>query len=182
MRGEAGGGIRLCALSASDADAITRFCSDWELAKTTGRLPYPYERRHAEAFLAEALAPGRKARAVSRAIRLGDDLIGVTGWTAVKDGVVADFGYWLGRPYWGRGFGSRAARLAIGVIFDDPQVREVGASVFQDNPASARVLVKCGFVQIGEGMGESAARGGEHPLWRFVLSRQQRARREGEAA
>jgi len=54
-------------------------------------------------------------------------------------------GYWLGRPFWGRGVGTRAVKLFL----QRERVRPLYADPFSGNPASIRILEKCGFERSG---------------------------------
>jgi RimJ/RimL family protein N-acetyltransferase len=54
-------------------------------------------------------------------------------------------GYWLGRPFWGRGVGTRALRL---FLRREP-VRPLYADPYSGNTASVRLLEKCGFERAG---------------------------------
>jgi RimJ/RimL family protein N-acetyltransferase len=68
-------------------------------------------------------------------------------------------GYWIGRPHWGQGYATEALRLVI------LRARALGAQgllaeTFPENPASARVLAKCGFRDRGMGLRHYPARGG----------------------
>ena len=65
--------------------------------------------------------------------------------------------YWLGKSYWGQGI----ATQALTAFLDMVQVRPIFARVAKDNPASRRVLEKCGFTVCGEGRGYANARGTE---------------------
>jgi len=68
-------------------------------------------------------------------------------------------GYWIGRPYWGRGFGTEAvAELAERAFKMYPHGR-IGAGVFRENTASLRVLRKLGFNAVGTKTVESRSRG-----------------------
>ena len=58
-------------------------------------------------------------------------------------------GYWIGRPFWGRGYGTEAVALLVDHAFERHAGRHVGAGVFDDNPASRRVLEKLGFAGPG---------------------------------
>lgn len=62
--------------------------------------------------------------------------------------------YWIGREFWGRGIATSALSQLLSIIVDRP----VFARVAKDNFASFRVLVKCGFVIVGEGSGYANAR------------------------
>jgi [ribosomal protein S5]-alanine N-acetyltransferase len=58
----------------------------------------------------------------------------------------AELGYWLGEPYWGRGIITAAIPQMLKFAFDTYDITRVYARPFGNNPASARVLEKCGFV------------------------------------
>ncbi len=85
------------------------------------------------------------------AVALDDRAVGGCG-IVVQDGALrcnAEIGYWLARPYWGRGIGTRVATVLTERAFDDPAVMRVFAPVHAYNPASVRVLENCGFVREG---------------------------------
>ncbi len=54
-------------------------------------------------------------------------------------------GYWLGRPFWGRGVGTRALRLFL----ERERARPLHADPSAGNTASIRLLERCGFVRSG---------------------------------
>jgi len=60
-----------------------------------------------------------------------------------------EMGYWLGEPFWGRGFTSRAVGAASDWAFGNYKVVRIFATVFSHNVASMRVLEKSGFQQEG---------------------------------
>ena len=74
--------------------------------------------------------------------------------------------YWLGREYWGRGLASAA--LAAFLEHVNP-ARPMRARVAKDNPASLRVLQKCGFRIVGEDRGYAHARGAETEEYLLLL-------------
>ena len=59
----------------------------------------------------------------------------------------AEIGYWLGEPFWGRGIVTDAVRAVVPVAFGTFDIARIQAGIFSENPASARVLEKCGFVR-----------------------------------
>jgi RimJ/RimL family protein N-acetyltransferase len=61
----------------------------------------------------------------------------------------ARFGYWLGEPFWGRGIMSAAVRATADFALSQLDFVRLEAPVFEWNPASMRVLEKCGFVREG---------------------------------
>ncbi|MBU2548058.1 MAG: GNAT family N-acetyltransferase, partial [Proteobacteria bacterium] len=61
----------------------------------------------------------------------------------------AELGYWLAEPYWGRGIVTACLLRYMEFQFDRYDWLRVYAEPFADNPASIRVLEKCGFSREG---------------------------------
>ena len=59
-------------------------------------------------------------------------------------------GYWIARPYWNRGICTEALRMMLGHIRRTTDIKSLISGHFVDNPASGRVMEKCGFVPTGE--------------------------------
>ena len=76
-----------------------------------------------------------------------------------------EIGYWIGKPYWGKGIATEALLLLLHYF----KARPVYARVAKDNPASLRVLQKCGFTICGKNRGFANARGQE--IEEFILRR-----------
>ena len=71
--------------------------------------------------------------------------VGCCGLWAPGKGVGASLGYYLARPYWGRGLASEASRAFIEVAFTRLALEWVEADAEERNAASEQVLRKCGF-------------------------------------
>lgn len=86
----------------------------------------------------------------TRLIDLGEDggVIGAIGWRRPQPHII-DFGYYLGRRWWGRGFMAEAVRLLLDSAKSDPAVYRVSAYCYVDNTASARVLERSGLTLEG---------------------------------
>ena len=132
-----------------DAARIAALADDFDIARMTSRIPHPFRPRDAEIFL-DRMAAADRAREATFAIE--DRIEGVVGILALDQsgGLGPEIGYWVGRPYWGRGIASEAARAALSWAGGEWRKRVVVAGHFADNPASARVLVKAGFLYTGE--------------------------------
>ena len=59
-------------------------------------------------------------------------------------------GYWVAKPYWNQGICTEALRLMIEHIRQTTDIQSLISGHFIDNPASGRVMEKCGFVPTGE--------------------------------
>ena len=74
-------------------------------------------------------------------------------------------GYWVGRPYWNRGICTEALKMMIEYIKETTDIPSLISSHYVDNPASGRVMEKCGFVDTGEESIDESLFGGEnHPM------------------
>ncbi len=139
----------------ADIDILVGEISDFEVSKMLARVPYPYRRRDAEAFLASAGAAW--AGDLPLAITLDDRLIGGIGLSGVRR--EHEFGYWLGRSHWGQGYATEAGHAFLAYVFDafDPDI--VRSGVFVGNAASLRVQEKLGFEPVGTRKVHCLARG-----------------------
>lgn len=77
-----------------------------------------------------------------------------------------EIGYWIGKPYWGKGI----ATAALSAFLKHVTVRPLHARAAKDNLASLRVLQKCGFLLTGEDKGYAGARGEEVEEWVLTLN------------
>jgi RimJ/RimL family protein N-acetyltransferase len=128
---------------------------DFNVSRNLAQVPYPYDEGDAEAFIAGPLE-GRHHRFAI--LRKADNLfIGAAGLH--EDGLGLEFGYWLGRPFWGQGFATEAVARLVTFAFKDLGEAAVHAGWFYDNPASGHVLAKLGARHNGSKMRDSRARG-----------------------
>lgn len=137
---------------ADDAPRVTELIGEWDVINMLGRAPWPYQLGDAENWITRMeLARDEGTEYAFLAEHADDGVIAASGLNLVdKDRAIWEIGYWVGKPYWGRGFVTEAAR---GVL--DWATKEAGISAFVsghiiDNPASGRVLEKLGFEVAGE--------------------------------
>jgi RimJ/RimL family protein N-acetyltransferase len=151
---------------AGEAAAIASLANDKRIAINTSRIPHPYGLDDAEQFIARANHRGGSAAFV---IALGETLIGACGVDQREDG--PEIGYWLGVPYWGSGYATEAIRALIDHAFDDLRCEVLTAGARVSNPASRRVLEKCGFQWTGVRLARVRAINSAAPADRFRLDR-----------
>ena len=107
----------LRAPNAGDLGAITQLCGDYAIARMTSRMPHPYAEADAHRFVG-LVARQDLARERTFAIELpGEGLIGCLGFHKARGGPL-EFGYWIGQPYWGRGFATEAAAGALLALYE----------------------------------------------------------------
>lgn len=102
---------------------------------------------------------------------INDAVTGNAGALAGNGGDAAELGYWIGVPFWGCGYATEAARGLIDYAFGDLGYKVLTASARVSNPASRRVLEKCGFRWTGVGLRRIRAIGSSAPVDRFRLER-----------
>jgi RimJ/RimL family protein N-acetyltransferase len=147
-----------------DASPIAQLANDLRVAAMTARLPHPYSEADAEQFIAQA-GPS------TFTVTLADGApIGVCGIDCSR-GERPELGYWLAARYWGHGYATEAARAVIDHAFDDPAVEALVAGARVSNPASRRVLEKCGFQWTGVELRRIRAIASSAPVDRFRLDR-----------
>jgi ribosomal-protein-alanine N-acetyltransferase len=154
-------------LTLADAHHFTRlFDSDWDAVRQTGRMPYPPDEVAIQRWIAGHLGVGNHAFLLIRKEDHGVLGSGGFGGSSGRFGRVAELGYGLGRAYWGRGY----ATEAVGAMLDHARslgLHRLEAYSFVDNPASARVLEKAGFTDLGVIIRNYPARGGRRDVRHF---------------
>jgi RimJ/RimL family protein N-acetyltransferase len=151
----------------ADVKAIARLANDRRVAQNTSRLPHPYTVSDAQTFV-EALAS--QPRDTSFLITRDGDPLGIAGIDLTRSDI-PEIGYWLGVPYWDQGYATEAARAVIDYAFEEFGSAELRAGARVVNPASRRVLEKCGFQWTGVELRRVLSLGGSVPVDRFRLDR-----------
>jgi len=101
--------------------------------------------------------------------------VGVIGFHSPTAGRLDDMnlGYAVHPDHWGCGYATQAVNAVAAFVFDRYDCASISADFFDDNPASGRVLEKCGFKVVAHGQATGAARGFETPDTTMQLQRQQ---------
>lgn len=137
----------------SDAERLYELFANWEVIRWLDSPPWPYAPEHAQQFVSARKAPHPDF--ITSAITLDDALIGVIDaivkpTSAVQRQRGYAIGYWIGQPFWGRGYMSEAARDFIAYVFATIPDDAIYSGAFCDNAASLRIQEKLGFKRNGE--------------------------------
>lgn len=151
----------------TDVPALAALANNRRIADMLGRMPHPYGEREARAFAAQQ---AERSAGVVYALTLSEDgaFVGCAGLNATERGL--ELGYWIGEPFWGRGLATEAAHALVDLAFRDTEVAVLHASCRVINPASRRVIHKCGFQYAAQGM-MNALVAGQVPIERYRLDR-----------
>ncbi|WP_299627578.1 GNAT family N-acetyltransferase [uncultured Tateyamaria sp.] len=150
----------------SDMGLIELYASDERVARMTTSIPHPVPPGLTEAFITRAMQDDREEDVwvMDGLCAGGAEVMGVISLERM-DRNQSEVGYWVGPPYWNTGLASDAVQALV-------EANPMGnanmfASVFQDNPASARVLTHCGFEYLGDAESFSVARDASVPTWTY---------------
>jgi RimJ/RimL family protein N-acetyltransferase len=173
-----------------DAKRVAVLVNDRRIAENTARIPHPYTVDDATEWIRAAFSQP----ATSYLITVADEVIGACGLdmppspplsphppspahggglgrVAAEGREGAQLGYWIGVPFWGCGYATEAARCLIDHAFGNLGYEVLTASARVSNPASRRVLEKCGFQWTGVGLCRIRAISSSVPVDRFRLER-----------
>ena len=130
----------------SDAASLVKYANNRKIwLNMRDRFPHPYRDEDAFAFLKLV-----KAQQPTTFFAIANDaeVIGGIGIMINQDvhRLTAELGYWLGEPFWGKGFVTESVQKFSDYAFDKYGLIRIYAEAYADNKASARVLEKAGFV------------------------------------
>jgi len=155
-------------LRLSDSGLIDLHAGDARVAKATTSIPHPLPPGTTEAFIARAQSANRTEDVwtMDGTKSGGPEVMGVISLDRLERGQ-CEISFWVAPAYWNTGVASAAVAALIGA--NPLECRTIFATVFQDNPASARVLTNSGFEYLGDAETFSVARNAKVPTWTYSL-------------
>lgn len=143
--------LRIEPLAPRHAESLERLIADWNVARFTANIPHPYPTGGMAAFIDAVRAAMEGPRPNWRgAVIFEGEPVGSVGLRRGEDAHV--LGYWLGRPFWGRGIGKEAARAFSDAALIRGLTTRLTASTMPTNGASRAVLIHASFVETGRGV------------------------------
>lgn len=131
-----------------EAPVVQQLAGEYEVALNTLMVPHPYPDGAAEQWIASLPEDFELDRSHVFAVDDGQ-LTGAAGLMFRGD-AIAEIGYWIGKPFWGRGYASEAARELVRYGFESCGLHRIFAMHFSRNPASGRVLRNAGMTYEGK--------------------------------
>ncbi|MCP4703417.1 MAG: GNAT family N-acetyltransferase [candidate division Zixibacteria bacterium] len=130
--------------SLDDAPQVQKLAGDKEIARTTLLIPHPYKDSDAKEWISTHEPMLKEDKSVTYAVILAetDDLIGAIGLTLSKIYEHAELGYWIGVPFWGKGYCTEAAKVTLKFGFENLKLHRIFAHHMTNNPASGKVMEK----------------------------------------
>jgi len=133
----------------ADALRVQALLAEAEVAEPTASIPQPYPPGAAAAWIASHDVDRERGAQYTYAVASADGatLIGAIALRPLAD-IHENIGYWIGRAYWGRGYATAATMAITALAFGYLDCETLAASHLERNPASGRVLEKCGFTPL----------------------------------
>lgn len=139
--------LLLAALQPEQALTLSRLADEPTIAAMTAALPSPYTLEHAQVFIAETHDQYAAGQTVSLGVHIQatGELTGIVSLRLSMSHHSGNLGYWTGTRYQNQGYACEAAKGLLKHGFKDMNLNRIAGQCFSDNPASARVLEKCGL-------------------------------------
>lgn len=152
-------------LRAEDAAQVARLAGDFRIADVTRSIPHPYPPELAQRWIEQCARDGAAGVAACFAIVevASGELVGSIALKDIARGE-AEVGYWIGVPYWNRGYASEACNALVEFAFARLHLRRLHARHLARNPQSGRVLFKAGFRHLGLGHSQCGCQGALEPV------------------
>ena len=135
----------------SDAKKVQILAGDKQVASTTLMIPHPYPDGAAEEWIKTHKEKYASGRGVYFAITLKEngELVGAINLLNIIDSQRGELAYWVGVPYWNKGYCTEAGEAVLSYGFLDRGLNRIHARYFSRNHASGRVLEKLGMIHEG---------------------------------
>lgn len=142
--------LRIEPISMKYVAEVQQFASDPRVAANT-LLPEPYPENGAEMFIEWVNLEENKGHEFHYAIVVDEVLVGMVGITRIDwENKTGEIGYWIGTPYWGKGYATEAVKQMTKIGFEELKLVHIVAIILKRNPISMRVVEKVGYRYIGE--------------------------------
>lgn len=135
----------------SDAEALFKYASDPEVGPRAGWPPHKSVEESLEIIKNVFSCEGMWAVE----LKGSSEAIGCVGYLPAAgsnldiDDDQCEVGYWIARPYWNKGICSEALAAVVDYCFNVKGFTVLWGDYFPENPASGKVMEKCGFVDTG---------------------------------
>ncbi len=134
--------VRIEPLEMKHAPLLQRYASDAAIAATT-LVPHPLPENWGERWARGAMRYRNEGSYFCYAVYNGETFVGLCAVGQYRG--KPEIHYWIGKPFWGQGYGTAAAFAVLKRVFSEQGYPAIAASSYTHNPASMRILEKCGF-------------------------------------
>lgn len=138
--------------TASDIPNIVQYAGHEKVADTTQNMPHPYKEKDAIFWINMAKEGLETQTHFIFGIRLKttQELIGGIGITVNQSFDRGELGYWIGVPFWNKGYATEAVQLVLQFGFEQLALNKIYAVHLIGNDSSGKVMIKNGMIKEGE--------------------------------
>ncbi|WP_042479196.1 GNAT family N-acetyltransferase [Bacillus ndiopicus] len=135
----------------TDAEQVAALCNNYNIYKSTMYLPHPYKVEDALTWIEYHHENFLEDRSYELAVtdKETNEVYGAIALSNNKHFNQGELAYWIGEPYWGKGYATEAAKAIVQFAFEEKKLHKVFARYFATNPASGKVMEKIGMDQEG---------------------------------
>ncbi len=130
-----------------DVAQLRPLVGEKEIAATTMTIPHPYPDGEAERWIGTHQPRFEEGKAATFAVTLREsgELIGAIGLSIKREHSHAEMGYWIGKPYWNKGYATESTQALLQYGFETLGLNRIFAHHMTKNPPSGRVMQKIGM-------------------------------------
>ncbi|RWZ54727.1 N-acetyltransferase [Halobacillus fulvus] len=134
----------------SQAGRVQQLAGEEDVARTTF-VPHPYPLETAKEWISshKEWIESKQAYPLAMMRKEDGELVGTMTLRVSEKHQKGELAYWVGKPYWGQGYATEAAQKIVEFGFETLNLHRIWAGAFPENPASTRVMQKCGLVYEG---------------------------------
>jgi RimJ/RimL family protein N-acetyltransferase len=139
--------LLLRSVGREDIPALIRLAGAREIAATTLGIPHPYAEQDAGEYVRKCEEDFLAGRSVTFAIcKLPErEFFGAIGLVISEAHRRAELGYWIGVPFWNKGYATEASKAVLSFGFKTLRLNRIYAHHTVGNTGSQRVIQKIGM-------------------------------------
>lgn len=143
--------LTLRPFDSNDRDSLIKLLNDRRISSMMGGfIPHPYTQEDAASYIErhknDSLSTSTMAFAIT--LRKTQEIIGNIQIRISDNENEGRLSYWIGVEHWGKGYATEAVKSLLKNLFNNSNLEQINADHFIDNPASGKVLEKCGFLKV----------------------------------
>ena len=144
--------LKLRKIQLSDVPSLIKYCNNKNIADQIFNIPYPYGEEDA-VFRINFVLQGFKNKeryVFAISFKESDELIGEIGLHLDENNNSAQFGYWIGEPFWNKGIATEAIAAILKFGFEKLNLNKIYATHYPANIASGKVMIKNKMIKEAE--------------------------------
>lgn len=144
--------LKLRRIQLSDVSSLLRYANNKNISDQIFNIPYPYQEEDAVFRINFVLQGFKNQERYVFAISLkeSEELIGEIGLHLDKANNSAQFGYWVGEPFWGKGIATEATAAILKFGFENLKLHKIYATHYPENKASGKVMLNNKMIREAE--------------------------------